>query len=114
MVGLMPDPTKLSEADWQRRVTDACRRYGVMYHHCRPARRESGGYSTPIEGHAGFPDLVLCWPDGYVLLVELKSDTGRLSPQQVAWLDRLGNMAEVWRPRQWDHVLTVLSRKAAA
>jgi hypothetical protein len=113
----MPPPRPrpvLSERDWQKRVTAACRLHGVIYHHCRPAQHQSGAWATPIEGTPGFPDLVLVWPDGYTMFVELKAENGRLSHWQQLWLDRLGNQAEVWKPSDWPHVLETLARQVAA
>lgn len=48
----------------------------------------------------GFPDLVIVGPGG-VLWRELKTERGRLTVPQKAWLARLraaGQDAEVWRP----------------
>lgn len=59
------------------------------------------------ETSAGFPDLVLSKAfEGehltrhVVLIRELKSDTGKCSDEQIAWL-RASN-GQVWRPRHWD------------
>ena len=51
---------------------------------------------------AGFPDLVLV-RKGRLLFVELKSEIGKVSPQQRKWLDDLDKAAEtyVWRPEDW-------------
>lgn len=65
---------------------------------------------------AGFPDLVMCRPeknpyDGRTLFVELKTQTGRVSKEQQAWIDDLEgcqNVCYVWRPSDIDEILRVL------
>lgn len=78
---------------------------GWLKHHDRPARTEHG-WRTAIEGDPGFPDLCLA-RDGFVLLVELKSEKGRVSPEQAQWIKHSG--AEVWRPRDWPLILERLA-----
>jgi len=72
---------------------------------------KSGKWATPIQGHAGFPDLVLV--GGRVLYRELKSMRGRTSDAQSAWLASLraaGADACVWRPSDWDEIVVELGR----
>lgn len=59
---------------------------------------------------AGWPDLVLCKPPK-LIYAELKSETGRLTPQQRVWLTMLGECGQewyVWRPRDMDDIAEVL------
>lgn len=51
--------------------------------HFRPARTRKG-YRTPIQGHKGFPDLVLA-KGGVLLLRELKGPKGRVQGEQLDW-----------------------------
>ena len=91
------------EADLQRAVIDLAQLHGLLVHHCRPARMQSGKWATPLQGAKGFPDLVIAGPAG-TLFRELKSTKGQLSAEQVAWLDRLrssGADASVWCPADW-------------
>lgn len=97
----------LSENDFKRRVIDTAMLYGWRVCHFRPARTRRG-WATPIEGHAGMPDLVLA-KGGRVLLVELKSDTGRVEPEQRKWLDASGANGLLWAPRDWPQALAILS-----
>lgn len=99
----------MTEAEFQDRVIATARLYGWMVHHARPARMADGRWRTPVQGDRGFPDLVLAHTRHGRVFAELKSDTGRLTPEQKAWLAVLGGV--VWRPRDWPHVLDVLQGK---
>lgn len=62
--------------------------------------------STP-----GFPDLVLVRPPR-ILFVELKTERGKVTPAQQAWLDALaacpGCEVDLWRPRDLDAAAATL------
>lgn len=54
----------------------------------------------------GFPDLLMVHPvRGSMLAVELKSERGKVTPQQVRWLEAFGTVRHVspgvWRPEHW-------------
>ena len=53
---------KINEAALQNAVIELAKLYGWKVHHTRPAQMPSGKWATPIQGHAGFPDLVLVRP----------------------------------------------------
>lgn len=59
----------------------------------------------------GFPDIVLVRPPR-VVFAELKSEKGKLTPDQERWLDLLGACPGVeryaWWPRDLDDVVAVL------
>lgn len=100
--------TTLTEAQFQSRVMDLAHLHGLHVHHCRPARMASGKWATPISGNKGFVDLVIAGPGG-VLFRELKTDRGKLSPDQTSWLHVLetaGADAGVWRPDDWPSVIS--------
>lgn len=66
-------------------ILDLARLYGWQrIAHFRPART-ARGWRTPLEGDPGFPDLVLI-RDGQLLVREVKSGSGRLTHEQMAWL----------------------------
>ena len=96
----------VSESDFQKVVIEYARLRGWLVHHTRPAYRQSGKISTPIQGDAGFPDLVLA-RKGIVYFVELKSEKGRLTAHQAEWENALRNMYDAWhhwrcwRPSDW-------------
>jgi hypothetical protein len=63
---------------------------------------------------AGFPDLVLVrarHPKPRVVFAELKSDRGRVTADQRAWITELracGQEAYIWRPSMWQDVERIL------
>ena len=58
--------------------------------------RKHGGraYKFVSPGNDGVPDRLVVMPGGVVIFVELKSDTGRLGPQQKVQLKRLEEMGQ--------------------
>lgn len=103
-----------SEAEFQRAVIDLARLRGWLVFHARPARTQSGRWSTPMQGNPGFPDLVMT-RGGRVIFAELKAERGRVSRAQQAWLDALSNdtvrephtwthFAFMWRPSDWQQI----------
>ena len=59
------------------------------------------GYRTPLQGHAGGTDLLLVHREtGATIHAELKSEKGRLRPEQKEWRDALSkrNDWRLWRP----------------
>lgn len=97
---------KATEREFQSLVIDYARLRGWMVAHFRPAPTQSGGWSTPMQGDRGYPDLTLA-RDGVVVHAELKSETGRVSPSQKRWLEHLGGV--VWRPSDFDEIKRVLA-----
>jgi len=115
--------TNLSERQFQSLVIDHAKVSGWLYYHTHDSRR-----SAP-----GFPDLVLVrrrMERTRVIFAELKTDKGKLRPEQESWLETLGGDGAawrgalkgkhysetesmdveiyVWRPRDWGRVHDVL------
>lgn len=85
-----------SEKDFQQRVITLARSLGyTLIYHTHDSRR-----SQP-----GFPDLVLVSPrTKRILFRELKSATGRISPDQKHWGDTLREVGadfDFWYPKDW-------------
>jgi hypothetical protein len=83
----------MSEAQLQTTVLAAAAAQGWLAYHTHDSRR-----SQP-----GFPDLVLV-AGTRVLFRELKTQKGRIRPEQQTWIDRLaaaGADVAVWRPLDW-------------
>ena len=89
------------EAPFLRQVQQIARLYGWLDYHTHDSRR-----SNP-----GFLDLFLTRPPR-IVISELKTDKGRLRPEQKIWLDTLGKCPGVevylWRPRDWDTIVEIL------
>ena len=95
-------PLRMTETQLLNAVIDAAHKLGWMVCHFRPARTERG-WRTAIQGDKGWPDLVLCG-HGRFLVVEVKSETGKLSVEQEMWrcaLITAGIESYIWRPRHW-------------
>jgi hypothetical protein len=93
----------MSEAEFQTQVISIARMYGWRVQHSRAVQMANGKWLTPIQGDAGFPDLILVKPGarGGIIYAELKTDLGRVAPHQRDWLraiDAAGGEACVWRP----------------
>jgi len=92
----------ITEKDLREQVRDLCRLFGwKMYFSW-----------TSIHSPRGFPDLVLVHPSkNRVIFAELKSEKGKLTEEQVEWLDALGKCGQevyVWRPSNWEEIVSVL------
>jgi len=88
------------EKHFQQKVITVAHYYGWLVQHTRAVNSE-GRWMTPISGDAGFVDLVLVHPTRGLVFAELKSDRGKISPNQAEWITALGEYAEchVWRPK---------------
>lgn len=104
-----PRPT---EAECQTTIIEAARLAGWLVHHARPARSERG-WATPIQGHAGFPDLVLVHPLRGLLAIELKRRPNKVTPEQHRWLVALRlagvDARVVWVPDEMDALIAELT-----
>ncbi|GIV07644.1 MAG: hypothetical protein KatS3mg017_0846 [Fimbriimonadales bacterium] len=100
------------EREFQARVIQLARLCGWRVYHSRPAQYRSGRWATPLQGEAGLPDLILLRPPRLVF-AELKSEKGRVSKEQQAWLDALracnGVEVYLWRPSDWASIVATLS-----
>lgn len=89
-----------SEATWQKQVEQLAAEYGWICWHDHDSRRND----------AGFPDLLLIRER--VVFIECKTETGRLSQAQSAFLAGLraaGQEVYVMRPSDVGHLLQVLA-----
>lgn len=108
MTGQATREHALSESDFQRRVMDTATAHRWHVCHVRAARHHGQRWGVPYEGDSGLPDLILARA-GLVLLAELKSATGKPTPEQSAWLAAAGVNGRLWRPSDWPAVLAELS-----
>lgn len=102
----------MTEADWQKQVIDLARLFKWRVAHFRPAQT-SKGWRTPVAADGkGWPDLVLVRER--VIYAELKAEKGRLSDDQILWIDTLqaaNGECYVWRPEHLEEVADVLRRR---
>ena len=92
----------MTEKEFQQQIVDTARLLGWKVFHDFDSRR-----STP-----GLPDLFLV-RDRCVWL-EVKTETGRLSPEQADWIAAInaaGGTALVVRPSQWDEIVHSLKKR---
>lgn len=99
-----------TEKEFQASVIELARVNGFRDYHTHNSRHSA----------AGFPDLVLVRGDR-LIFAELKTERGRVSEAQRAWLDDLTAVAlacsgvevYIWRPSHWPHIARALARRAA-
>jgi len=102
------------ESEWMHQVIDLVELLGYEWAHFRPAQT-SKGWRTPVSGPLGkgFPDLVLLRDrDQRFLVIELKSEAGRLTDEQLHVLAsfRASNVqALVARPGDLENLAAALS-----
>lgn len=90
------------EREWQAQVVRYARDLGWSVFHVANSKR-----SEP-----GWPDLALV--RDRLVMAELKTETGRISPDQERWLALLeaaGVETYLWRPSDLKDVLAVLRRR---
>ena len=101
-----------TEKGFQRTVIELATLLHWKVYHVYDSRRSDEGY----------PDLTLCKPavngmPGRLIMAELKTDVGRVSPAQRAWLAALagvpGVLACVWRPRDFAAIQAALMGETA-
>ena len=92
----------MTEAQFQQQIIAMARLLGWRVYHTHDSRR-----SEP-----GFPDLTLV--RDRIVFLEVKTETGRLSPEQADWIAAInaaGGAALVVRPSMWDEIVHALRRR---
>jgi hypothetical protein len=100
----------ITEAELQALVVDLAHTYAWRVMHVRPSRVAGDRWATATSIH-GWPDLTLLG-HGRALFVELKSETGRLSPDQrevIGHLRAAGLDARIWTPSSWAEIEATLT-----
>ena len=98
---------KESESEFQDAIIQLAHYCGWLVEHKRPAMRKDGQWRTAIQGDPGGPDLLLA-RGGIVILAELKSDTGKLTPEQGRW--HIAANTQIWRPHDWQYIEALLTQ----
>lgn len=110
----MTAPTKstvISETAFQQTIIDMAQVLGWRCMHVRRSKVRQDQWATATS-IPGWPDLFM-WHTGQrrVIAVELKSEKGRVTPEQTEVLAQLkasGLETFVWRPSDADHAEQVL------
>lgn len=97
----------VTEEAFLQAVMEMAQLFGWATAHFRPART-GRGWRTAVQGDGkGWPDLAAVRPPRF-LFAELKSEKGKLSVAQAAWLERLRGCPGVetyqWGPRDMDAI----------
>lgn len=95
-----------SEKHFQRQVVELAETLGWKVNHTRPAVTGKG-WKTPTTSK-GFPDLTIA-RRGQVVFVELKTDTGLPSIEQLGWLRVLGPLGRIAQPDDLDDLALILT-----
>lgn len=98
----------VTERQFQAQVEGILTAYGWRWFHA-PANRPVNGRIQNVR--AGWPDLFAIRGDR-AIAVELKTETGRTTPDQDAWLAELavtGVECYVWRPRDLETARRILA-----
>lgn len=108
----MTAPATISEADWQQQFVQLARLLGWKHMHVRRSLGRGRKWVTATNVD-GWPDLTLWNPTQQrVMFVELKSETGRLSPDQETVLRSLieaGQEVHVLRPSDLERARDLLA-----
>ena len=102
-----------SEKEFTKAVLNEATRFGwSLSYHPLPATVAKGKIITPYQGNGkGFPDLILL-KSTCGIVAELKVGNNKPTSEQQKWLEAfraLGFIAEVWYPRDWDRIVSLLS-----
>lgn len=106
-------PAPTSEATLQAHVIELAQNWlGWRVLHLRAGRTKRGKFGVQVTGKLGkgWPDLILAKP-GRLVAAELKSDTGKLTPEQLdvlQWLQGAGVETYIWRPADWPEIVRCL------
>lgn len=93
----------MTEKEFQAKIVQLAKTAGWLVYHTYNSRR-----SEP-----GFPDLVMVRGQR-VLFWEVKTDVGKASDEQIAWLAtllRAGQEARIVRPSNWDEIVKTLASR---
>lgn len=106
----------ISEKDFQKQITDLAEMYGWQWRHFKDSRKAvKRGDKTFLVGDddaKGWPDLVIVRPPE-LLIVEVKKELGKVTPEQEVWLgllDACGVETMVARPSNFDDLTHRLTR----
>lgn len=100
-------PPTITEAQFTDVVIELALRLHWCVSHSRPARN-ARGWSTPIQGIKGVPDLTLA-RNGVLILAELKTRNGKRTSDQLKWALHIPeHNYRLWMPDDWPTIVNEL------
>jgi hypothetical protein len=105
-----PSLKLIKEEDFQKAVCGFAAASGYLVHYQRRSGFVGADGTWKGSGPAGFPDVVLAKPNRNPIFCELKTERGRLRPDQIEWMTTLGAYHRVWRPRDARDIIDELDR----
>ncbi len=104
----------ITERELQNTLLETCDALGIRAFHVHDSRRQvrkDGRLQLVGDARAsGYPDLTII-AQGGAIWAELKSEKGKLNPDQVEWLESLPpHRAHVWRGRDLDLAIDIIRR----
>lgn len=108
----------MKERQFQQWIIKRAIECGWLVYHTPPVpahtTRTRNKYFTPVQGHKGFPDLVLCHrTTGRIIFAELKTDKGHIKPHQKVWHAALKQNPHIefylWRPQAMEQIDAILA-----
>lgn len=101
------------ERQWMEQIIEAAEWLGYLVYHVNDSRRDAPGFlDLWCVGKPGGPNA------GRLIVIETKTETGRLTPDQLVWLGALEQVRTVQvataRPSDVDRVLDLLQGKGVA
>lgn len=103
----------MTEKELQSAIVDVLDAYGWRFAHFRPAQAQSGNWMTAMQGHIGYPDITAV-KGVKILFIELKSEKGKVRPEQDDWLTDLADAylgVHLVRPSNLDYFIDHLAGK---
>lgn len=100
----------ITEAEWQEQVIQIAHLTGWRHLHVRRSIGKGRQWTTATN-IIGWPDLLLWAPDRGFIALELKSETGKATPEQLAVLRELeasGARTMIARPSDAHQVVALL------
>lgn len=95
----------MSETELQNNIVHLFQTYHWLVHAEIKAQKKDGRWHTAIQGDAGYPDLTASRFENKhydLLIIELKSEKGKLSKEQQKWRDNIPRgVYHLWRPSDW-------------
>lgn len=106
-------PTLVTERQFSHSVIETAHWHHWLVSHTYPLRKADGTFRTPVLADgAGLPDLLLV-RGPRMIWAELKTERGRLEPNQKRWLAALAACAGcetyVWRPGDFERIAEILT-----